>query len=58
MQAYWSKLEWKKKQLEKEESQQMEVPAVGSTLSQSLKNIQLDLKDLMDNVSSQVVVHL
>ncbi|CAN9501722.1 unnamed protein product [Ophioblennius macclurei] len=54
MQAYWSKLEWKRKQLEKEEIGQMEVQAARTTLPQSIKHIQLDIKDLMNQISSQL----
>lgn len=54
MQAYWDKLDWKRKQLEKEEKEQMLVQATQTTLPQSIKHIQLDLRDLMNQVSSQV----
>ncbi|XP_069001775.1 uncharacterized protein [Embiotoca jacksoni] len=54
MQAYWSMLEWKRKQLEKEEKEQMGVHSPRNTLPQSIKHIQLDLRDLMSQVSSQV----
>lgn len=54
MQAYWNMLEWKRKQLEKEEREQMVVQAVRNTLPQNIKHIQLDLRDLMSQVSSQV----
>uniref|UniRef100_A0A672JKM6 Uncharacterized protein n=1 Tax=Salarias fasciatus TaxID=181472 RepID=A0A672JKM6_SALFA len=54
MQAYWSKLEWKRKQLEKEENQQMGVQAARTTLPQRIKHIQLDLRDLMNQVSTQL----
>lgn len=49
MQAYWSRLEWKRKELELTGRH-----GVHSTLSQSIKNIQLDLRDLMNQVSRQV----
>ncbi|XP_008288166.1 uncharacterized protein LOC103363263 [Stegastes partitus] len=54
MQAYWDKLEWKRTQLEKEEKAQMVVQATQTTLPQSIKHIQLDLRDLMNQVSSQM----
>ncbi|XP_049896748.1 uncharacterized protein LOC126387967 isoform X1 [Epinephelus moara] len=54
MQAYWNMLEWKRKQLEKEEKEQMVARAVGTTLPQSIRHIQLDLRDLMSQVSSQM----
>lgn len=54
MQAFWTVLEWKRKQLEKEEKEQMVARAVGTTLPQSIRHIQLDLRDLMSQVSSQV----
>lgn len=47
-------LEWKRKQLEEEEKKQMARQAVHNTLPQSIKHIQLDLRDLMIQVSSQV----
>ncbi|XP_070839584.1 uncharacterized protein [Chaetodon trifascialis] len=52
MQAYWNMLEWKRKQLEKEEKEQMVGQAV--SLPQSIKYIQLDLRDLMSQVSNQM----
>lgn len=52
MQAYWNMLEWKRKQLEKEEKEQMVGQVV--SLPQSIKYIQLDLRDLMSQVSNQV----
>lgn len=54
MQAFWNMLEWKRKQLEKEEKEHMVVRAFGTTLPQSIRHIQLDLRDLMSQVSSQV----
>ncbi len=54
MQAYWNMLEWKRKQLEKEEREQMVGRGVRSTLPRGIKHIQLDLKDLMSQVSNQV----
>ncbi|XP_042355543.1 uncharacterized protein LOC121952784 [Plectropomus leopardus] len=54
MQAYWNMLDWKRKQLEKEEKEQMVARAVGTTLPQSIRHIQLDLRDLMSQVSSQM----
>lgn len=54
MQAYWNMLEWKRKQLEKEQREQMAGQAVRTTLPQSIRHIQLDLRDLMSQVSSQV----
>ncbi|XP_034463395.1 uncharacterized protein LOC117774845 [Hippoglossus hippoglossus] len=51
MQAYWNKLDWKRKQLEKEENENM---AVRTTLPQSIRHIQLDLRDLMSQVTSQM----
>ncbi|XP_031176147.1 uncharacterized protein LOC116064909 [Sander lucioperca] len=54
MQAFWNMLEWKRKQLEKEEKEHMVVRAFGTTLPQSIRHIQLDLRDLMSQVSSQM----
>ena len=54
MQAFWNMLDWKRKQLEKEEKEQMVARVVGTTLPQSIRHIQLDLRDLMGQVSSQV----
>ncbi|XP_040907240.1 uncharacterized protein LOC121190507 isoform X2 [Toxotes jaculatrix] len=50
MQAYWYMLDWKRKQLEKEKEQ----TAVRATLPQSMKHVQLDLRDLMSQVSNQM----
>ncbi|XP_028278001.1 uncharacterized protein LOC114446552 [Parambassis ranga] len=54
MQAYWNMLEWKRRQLEKEEKEQLVVQAPQTTLPQSIKHVQLDLRDLMRQVSSQM----
>lgn len=59
IQTYWDMLERKRKQLEeeeeeKEEEEQMVGSVVRSTLPQAIKHIQLDLQDLMGQVSSQV----
>ncbi|XP_037604554.1 uncharacterized protein LOC119475692 isoform X2 [Sebastes umbrosus] len=54
MQAYWNMLERKRKQLEREEREQLVARAVGTTLPQSIRHIQLDLRDLMSQVSSQM----
>lgn len=51
MQAYWNMLERKRKQLER---QHIGGQALHSTLPQSIKHIQLDLRDLMSQVSNQV----
>uniref|UniRef100_A0A8D3BXU6 Ciliary neurotrophic factor n=1 Tax=Scophthalmus maximus TaxID=52904 RepID=A0A8D3BXU6_SCOMX len=49
MQAYWNMLEWKNNQLEKDSH-----TVVRTTLPQSIKHIQLDLRDLMNRVRSQM----
>ncbi|AWP00238.1 Hypothetical protein SMAX5B_004260 [Scophthalmus maximus] len=49
MQAYWNMLEWKNNQLEKDSH-----AVVRTTLPQSIKHIQLDLRDLMNRVRSQM----
>ncbi|XP_028321710.1 uncharacterized protein LOC114475241 [Gouania willdenowi] len=54
MQAYSNKLEWKRKQLEEEEKMQLEVPAGKRSLPQRIWNVQLDLRDLMGQVMSQI----
>ncbi|KAK9536339.1 hypothetical protein VZT92_006128 [Zoarces viviparus] len=54
IQAYWKTLERKRKQLEKEEKEQMMNRVFGNTLPQSIWLIQLDLRDLMSQVSSQM----
>ncbi|XP_034406259.1 uncharacterized protein LOC117742748 [Cyclopterus lumpus] len=54
MQAYWKMLERKRKQLEKEEKEQMVDRTVRITLPQSIRHIQFDLRDLMSQVSSQM----
>ncbi|XP_018547229.1 uncharacterized protein LOC108893571 isoform X2 [Lates calcarifer] len=51
MQAYWNMLEWKRKQLEREGKEQR---VARTTLPQSIKHVQLDLRDLMSQVSSQM----
>lgn len=51
MQAYWNMLEWKRKQLENEEKEQV---AVQTTIPSRIKHIQLDLRDLMSEVNNQV----
>lgn len=51
MQAYWNMLEWKRKQLDRE---QVTGRAARNTLPHSMKHIQLDLRDLMSQVSNQV----
>lgn len=54
---YWDMLDKKRKQLEEEEEEE-EVQVVGAvvrnTLPQAIKHIQLDLQDLMRQLSSQV----
>ncbi|MED6259183.1 hypothetical protein ATANTOWER_018298 [Ataeniobius toweri] len=52
IQTYWSMLERKRKQLEKEQN----VQRMATSLLQSIKHIQLDLRDLMSQVSSQMKV--
>lgn len=57
MQTYWDMLERKRKQLEEEEEKeekQMAGSVLRHTLPQGIKHIQLDLQDLMGQVSSQV----
>ncbi|KAM4546293.1 uncharacterized protein V3H82_020097 isoform 1-T1 [Fundulus diaphanus] len=50
IQTYWSMLEWKRKQLEKEQK----VLRTATSLLQSIKHVQMDLRDLMSKVSSQM----
>lgn len=50
MQTYWNMLERKRKQLEGEKEQM----AARTSLPQSIRHIQLDLRDLMKQVSIQV----
>ncbi|XP_072230806.1 uncharacterized protein [Leuresthes tenuis] len=52
--AYWNMLEGKRKQLENEEKEQMVVRSAPTTLPQSIKHVQLDLRDLMSKVSRQM----
>ncbi|KAA8587113.1 hypothetical protein FQN60_000949 [Etheostoma spectabile] len=54
MHVFWNMLECKRKQLEKEEKEHMVVRAFGTTLPRGIRHIQLDLRDLMSQVSSQV----
>ncbi|XP_053187089.1 uncharacterized protein LOC128370930 [Scomber japonicus] len=49
IQAYWNMLEWKKKQLVEDEKKN-EVTAI----PQSINNIQVDLRDLMNKVKNQM----
>lgn len=51
MQVYWNMLEWKRTQLERE---QVTRGAAHNILPHSMKYIQLDLRDLMSQVSNQV----
>ncbi|XP_054610332.1 uncharacterized protein LOC129168744 [Dunckerocampus dactyliophorus] len=51
LQSYKNMLEWKRKGLEKEEKDKRHVH---STLSQSITHIELDVRDLMSQVSSQM----
>ncbi|XP_023260577.1 uncharacterized protein LOC111653998 isoform X1 [Seriola lalandi dorsalis] len=51
MQAYWNMLDWKRKELEREEKEQS---AARTALTRSINHIQLDLRDLMNQVSSQM----
>ncbi|XP_044079606.1 uncharacterized protein LOC122888802 [Siniperca chuatsi] len=53
MQAYWNMLEWKRRQLE-EAKEQMAGQVVRTTLPQCIRHVQLDLRDLMSQVSSQM----
>ncbi|KAG7515544.1 hypothetical protein JOB18_011120 [Solea senegalensis] len=50
MQTYWNMLDRKRKQLEEED----EHMAVHDTFPQSIKHIQLDLRDLMSQISTQM----
>lgn len=57
MQSYWNMLEWKRTQLEEEEKEKkrgQQTDRESNTLSEKIKYIQLDLRDLMSQVSSQV----
>ncbi|XP_067463862.1 uncharacterized protein [Thunnus thynnus] len=51
MQSFWNVLELKRKQLEKEKEERM--PA-STSIPRSIKHVQLDLRDLMNKVSSQM----
>lgn len=57
IQAYWNTLERKRKQLEEEEEEtvQMVGPVVRNTLPQGIRHIQVDLQDLMGQVRGQVI---
>ncbi|CAM9127287.1 unnamed protein product, partial [Lampetra planeri] len=54
MQVYRNKLEWKRNQLEQEEGELPSAELLRPTLPQRIKNIQLDLRDLMGHVSRQM----
>ncbi|KAG8008339.1 hypothetical protein GBF38_019456 [Nibea albiflora] len=53
MQVYWNMLEWKRTQLERE---QVTGRAAHNILAHSMKHVQLDLRDLMRQVSNQMSV--
>lgn len=60
IQTYWDMLDKKRKQLEEEEEKEKAqgvVAVVHNTLHQGIKHIQLDLQDLLHQVSSQVCSH-
>uniref|UniRef100_UPI0037E7023E interleukin-27 subunit alpha n=1 Tax=Semicossyphus pulcher TaxID=241346 RepID=UPI0037E7023E len=54
MQAYSNMLERKRKQLEREEREQLAGQTAPTSLPESIRNVQLDLRDLMNQVSSQM----
>uniref|UniRef100_A0A3B4GZR5 Uncharacterized LOC102205818 n=1 Tax=Pundamilia nyererei TaxID=303518 RepID=A0A3B4GZR5_9CICH len=54
MKTYWNMLEWKRIQLENEEKDQKMVQDARTTLTQNIRHIQLDLRDLISQVSTQV----
>ncbi|XP_061660285.1 uncharacterized protein LOC133492222 [Syngnathoides biaculeatus] len=55
MQAYGKSLEWKRKELETEEREATGVQALAcANLSQSIKHVELDLRDLIGQVKSQM----
>lgn len=55
MQTYWNMLEWKRKQMEVDDREQTAGQGFHITLPQSIELIQLDLRDLMSQVSNQVL---
>ncbi|XP_077360131.1 uncharacterized protein LOC144005732 isoform X2 [Festucalex cinctus] len=54
MQAYRNRLEWQRKELETEEKEKRGAQALLNTLPKNIKHIELDLRDLMSQVSSQM----
>uniref|UniRef100_A0A3P9CGN4 Uncharacterized LOC111501606 n=1 Tax=Maylandia zebra TaxID=106582 RepID=A0A3P9CGN4_9CICH len=54
MKTYWNMLEWKRIQLENEEKDQKMVQDARTTLTQNIRHIQLDLRDLISQVSTQM----
>lgn len=54
MKTYWNMLEWKRIQLENEEKDQKMVQDARTTLTRNIRHIQLDLRDLISQVSTQV----
>uniref|UniRef100_A0A3Q4BM28 Uncharacterized protein n=1 Tax=Mola mola TaxID=94237 RepID=A0A3Q4BM28_MOLML len=56
IQTYRDMLEWKRQQLEEEQKKQMGGHAALNTLPRSIKHIQLDLRDLMNQISSQPTI--
>ncbi|XP_041864370.1 uncharacterized protein LOC121654343 [Melanotaenia boesemani] len=54
LQAYWKMLERKRKQLEREQNEQIVVDVAQTTLLRNMRHIQLDLRDLMSQVSNQM----
>lgn len=60
IQTYWDMLDKKRKQLEEEEEEekvQGVLAVVHNTLPQGIKHIQLDLQDLLHQISRQVCSH-
>ena len=60
LQTYRDMLQWKKQQLEEEQKEQMEGHAAQKTLLRRIGHIQLDLRDLMKQIHSQVptLIHI
>uniref|UniRef100_A0A3P8PK45 Ciliary neurotrophic factor n=1 Tax=Astatotilapia calliptera TaxID=8154 RepID=A0A3P8PK45_ASTCA len=54
MKTYWNMLEWKRIQLENEEKDQKMVQDARTTLTRNIRHIQLDLRDLISQVSTQM----
>uniref|UniRef100_A0A3Q2XWL8 Uncharacterized LOC109512541 n=1 Tax=Hippocampus comes TaxID=109280 RepID=A0A3Q2XWL8_HIPCM len=54
MQAYRNRLEWKRKELEREAKEKKGVQTLLNTLPKNIKHVEMDLRDLMSHVSNHM----